>query len=206
MTHVKINIARTFKPHVLILNAAQRAYKCGQENPEEAWWSWLDTLVYCSLSIEAIGNTYGETLIPDWKSFFETASPLAKIRLVAEHCGLKADFSSSPYSILRDLIRFRNSFAHAKPENIETEKYCREEECEKHLYEKPISKLEGLVTEQFAKKSIDAICDVLAQFAGALPTRTVIELQFDDWSGGATYGVTPPAKKQKGKTTNEMIR
>ena len=123
MAHAKIIIARRFKPHVLILNAAHRAYQCGQENPKEAWWSWLDTLVYCSLSIEAIGNAYGETLIPDWKSFFESASPLAKIRLIAEHCDLEANFSIFPYSVLRDLIRFRNSFAHAKPENIETEKY-----------------------------------------------------------------------------------
>ena len=199
MAHAKIIIARRFKPHVLILNAAHRAYQCGQENPKEAWWSWLDTLVYCSLSIEAIGNAYGETLIPDWKSFFESASPLAKIRLIAEHCDLEANFSIFPYSVLRDLIRFRNSFAHAKPENIETEKYCREEDCEKHLYRKPLSKLEGMVTEQFAKKSISAVYDVLAQFAGALPTRTVVELQFNDWSGGATYGVTPLAKKQKGK-------
>jgi hypothetical protein len=99
MSHVRIKVARKFVPHAMLLNAAARALKSAKAKKEAYWWDWLGTILYCSLSVEAIGNTYGETFISQWQDF-ESASPLAKIRLVAEHCRLQPDFSAMPWGIV----------------------------------------------------------------------------------------------------------
>ena len=132
MSHVRIKVARKFVPHAMLLNAAARALESAKTKNEAFWWDWLSTLLYCSLSIEAIGNTYGETFIPQWRHF-ESASPLAKIRLVAERCGLQPHFGLHPWAIVPELIRFRNAIAHAKPEDIEVDEIHPEENYERHL-------------------------------------------------------------------------
>src|SRR5713101_8745228 len=74
MSHVRIKVARKFVPHAMLLNAAARALKSAKAKKEAYWWDWLGTILYCSLSVEAIGNTYGETFISRWQDF-ESAAP-----------------------------------------------------------------------------------------------------------------------------------
>ena len=139
--------------------------------------------MYCSLSVEAIGNTYGETFISRWQDF-ESASPLAKIRLVAEHCRLQPDFSAMPWGIVPELIRFRNRIAHAKLEDISVDAVHPQADYEKYLYAKPESKLEKMVTERFAQQSYDSIYEILGLLATGLPVHTLSQLATEDRHGG----------------------
>ena len=184
MTDVRIKVARKFAPHAMLLNAAARALESAKTNTEAFWWDWLSSILYCSLSIEAIGNTYGETFIPQWKHF-ESASPLAKILLVAERCQLDVDFGRHPWAIVPQLIRFRNTIAHAKIEDIVVDAVHPKEEYEQHLYSKPESKLEKLVTEQFAQQAYDNIYDILRLFSTGLPIDLLVQLETECWHGGA---------------------
>jgi hypothetical protein len=184
MSHVLIKVARKFVPHAMLLEAASRALEAAKTKTEAYWWDWLGTILYCALSIEAIGNTYGETFIPRWKDF-EAAAPLAKLRLVAERCGLQPDFSERPWSIVPELIRFRNRIAHAKLEDISVEAIYPQEEVEKYLYAKPESKLEKMVTERFAQESHDCIYEILRVFATGLPPDMLFQLETGGWHGGA---------------------
>lgn len=168
----------------MLLNAAARALESAKTKTEAFWWDWLSTILYCSLSIEAIGNTYGETFIPQWKHF-ETASPLAKIRLVAERCGLQPDFSQHPWAIVSELTRFRNAIAHAKLEDIEVDEVYPKEDYEKYLYNKPESKLEKMVTERFAQQAYDNIYEILRLFSTGLPIDLLVQLETEWWHGGA---------------------
>lgn len=184
MSHVLIKVARKFVPHAMLLDAAARALEAAKTKTEAYWWDWLGTILYCALSIEAIGNTYGETFIPRWRDF-ESAAPLAKLRLVAERCGLQPDFSERPWSIARELIRFRNRIAHAKLEDILVEAVHPQEEVEKYLYAKPESKLEKMVTERFAQESYDSIYEILRLFSTGLPVDILFQLETGGWHGGA---------------------
>jgi len=56
----------------MLLNAAARALESAKSKTEAFWWDWLATILYCSVSIEAIGNAYGETIIPQWNHFEST--------------------------------------------------------------------------------------------------------------------------------------
>jgi hypothetical protein len=168
----------------MLLNAATRALESAKTKTEAYWWDWLGTILYCSLSIEAIGNTYGETFVSRWQDF-ESASPVAKIRLVAEHCGIQPDFFARPWSIVPELIRFRNRIAHAKLEDISVEKIHPREGVEKYLYAKPESKLEKMVTQRFAQESYDCIYEILRLFATGFPEDMLIQIETDWWHGGA---------------------
>ena len=185
MTRVKVNVARRFVPHSMLLSAAQRAMEASETEGDGCWYDWLGVILYCSLSIEAIGNTYGETFVTRWKDF-ESSSPLAKMRIVAEHCGLKPDFSSHPWAIVPQLGRFRNLIAHAKLEEIKRESIHPVKGHEKHLYAKPNSKLENMVTKAFAQESMNSIYDMLLLFEAHLPTWKVMELEMGGWHRGAT--------------------
>jgi hypothetical protein len=184
MPDVRIKVVRKFVPHAMLLGAASNAIASAKAKSEGYWWDWLGAILYCSLSIEAIGNTYGETLIGRWQDF-ESASPLAKIRLVAEHCGLQPDFSIRPWQIVRDLIRFRNLVAHAKPEQVLVDAVHRHEDYERYLYAKPESKIEKVVTAHFAQQSYDCVREILRLLATGLPAGDVIKIETESWHGSA---------------------
>ncbi len=181
---VRIKVARTFAPHVLLLRAASRALESARAKTEGRWWDWLASIIYSSLSIEAIGNTYGETFIAQWKKF-KSSPPLKKIRLVAEHCKLQPDFGSEPWSIVPELISFRNEIAHPKLKKLSVNKTYSQEEYEKYLYSKPESKLESKVTEHFAQRSQDCINEILRLLGRSLPEDAVMQIETESWEGGA---------------------
>ncbi|MGA2178306.1 MAG: hypothetical protein ABSH15_01795 [Verrucomicrobiota bacterium] len=121
MSVVRTKIERRFNPHLLLLRGAQYHLRTAKEKRDGCYYSWLGAILLSALSIEAIGNSYGEFLIPDWKDF-ESASPIAKLRLVATRCDVTPDFGRQPWQTARLLIIFRNRIAHAKPKHLKIEK------------------------------------------------------------------------------------
>lgn len=184
MSKIRIRIARKFVPHTMLLEAASRALESAKGKTEGQWWDWLATLLYCSLSIEAIGNSYGETTVPNWKEF-ESASPIAKILLVAERSGLQPDFGKQPWGLLREMITFRNKIAHARMEEINIDESHPQDDWERHFYNIPQSKLERLVTAKFAERSLQGIYDILGLFANGPHREAFIQLEFAGTSGSA---------------------
>ena len=114
-----------------------------------------------ALSIEAIGNTYGEVLIPDWKDLRECQSD-SEAPAVATRCGINPDFNKHPWETSRRLILFRNRIAHAKPKSLKIDK----NDCDDSNYLKVFntrleSDLEKMITEDFAKQSCDAVDQII---------------------------------------------
>jgi hypothetical protein len=186
---VRVTRERHFAPHTLLLSAANLAFKRGEDTEAAEggvgyWWAWLETLLFCSLSIEAIANSYGHAFVRDWEDF-ETTSPVAKIRLIAERCGLNPNFSQAPWGIVKRLVAFRNRIAHAKPEYINDTLVCDQDKYHLHIYAKPESKLEKMITKEFARTSLDQIYELLRLLSTGLPTDMVIRLETESWSGGA---------------------
>ena len=190
MDRVRIKVVRRFRPHALLIEATRRALDSAATKKEAYWWDWLAAILYSSLTIEAIGNTYGEALIPIWKDF-ESASPIAKIRLCAEHCKINANFQSYPWTTARTLIKFRNRIAHSRPEDISVDETYPAEDCEKHLYTKPQSKLETMVNKDLAYEGYNAINDILRTFADAVPPEKLVEMEDESWHGGAEFFQSP---------------
>jgi hypothetical protein len=110
-------------PHRLLLTGAWRHLETAKERRPGYFYDWLGAILLSALCIEAIGNTYGEVLIPDWKDF-ERASPIAKLRLVATACGIVPSFDEHPWATARKLIGYRNRIAHSRAEHLKVERTC----------------------------------------------------------------------------------
>ena len=85
-------------------------------------------------------------MIRDWKDF-ESANPIAKLRLVATRCGIKPDFGKQPWQTARRLIIFRNRIAHAKRQHLKMEKDCSLNDYGQIFFAALQSDLEKTITE-----------------------------------------------------------
>src|SRR6266536_2456511 len=132
MSIVRAKTERSFNPHLLLLRGSQHHLRTAKEKKGGWYYDWLGTIVLSALSIEAIGNSYGKVLIPDWKEKVAGllnsggASPIRKLQLVAERCGISPDFQSHPWLTARILTRFRDRIAHAKRDYLDNEEACTE--------------------------------------------------------------------------------
>ncbi len=197
MPIVRTKVERPFNPHCLLLTCAQRHLKTIKENKEKkegVWeYDWLGAIVLSALSIEAIGNSYGKILIRDWKDLIRErldkklgASPIWKLTLVAERCGIVPDFNSHPWLTAKKLTEFRDLIVHAKREPLEHEKDCVESDCGLVLNARLLSDVEGMITEEFATKSCGAVAEIMTALNATLNAEGLYKLATDGHTRSAT--------------------
>lgn len=86
-------------------------------NREGITLDMMACIVTMSFAIEARINFLGHRLMQDWAEF----KPLKeKIKAVAKHLGVSADFGRRPYKSVKSIKHFRDLLAHGKPEIIRT--------------------------------------------------------------------------------------
>lgn len=185
MSRVRVKIVRKFLPHRFLLNGVWHQLETAKEHKTGYFYDWLGAILLSALAIEAIGNTYGEALIKDWKDF-EPASPIAKLRLVADECGVKPDFDKHPWETARRLIRFRNRIAHAKPQLLNVEDEHTDATYQKAAFTMPESDLEKMITDEFAIQGYDAIEKILEEFSKKIEPSKLVDVEMDGWTSVAT--------------------
>jgi hypothetical protein len=106
-------------PHLLLLRGAQHHLARAKEKREGWYYDWLGAILLSALSIEAIGNSYGKVLIPNWKELICDritkklgASPKWKLETVAKRCGINPDFKSHPWLTAHKLTDHRLRMMH----------------------------------------------------------------------------------------------
>ena len=185
MSRIHVKVVRKFIPHRLLLTGAWHHLETAKERKEGYFWDWLGAILMSALCIEAIGNTYGEVLIPDWKDF-ESASPVAKLRLVATTCGIEPDFTKHPWATARQLIRFRNRIAHAKPQQLTVEGDYTDTTYEQVFHARPESATEKMITADFATQGYDAVKKIIEVLSTSIDPSTLVEVEMDGWSSHAS--------------------
>jgi hypothetical protein len=203
MARVRVKFDRKFIPHPLLLTAARRHLERAKERKAGCFYEWLGAILMSALSIEAIGNTYGEVLIPDWKDF-ERASPIAKLRLVATACSIDPNLDEHPWATACQLSHCRNRIAHARPQHLKVEGAYTNTTYERAFYPMPESKsqLEKMITEGFAIKGHDAVEKILETFNSAIDLSKLIEVTMDGWFSDASTindDVTSPGDAGSGR-------
>ena len=141
----------------------------------------LVSITLSALAVEALANAIGERAISQW-SDYESASPFAKLRLLAEKLGLRYAADEEPWGTLRWLCRLRNKLAHPQPELVKHEELVTQEEHETRRYRAPPSKLESEITEKNARRAVDAVEKVKYALCELLPVEQRFGLQSDGWS------------------------
>ena len=141
-------------------------------------------ITFSALALEALGNAFGEKFNPRWEDF-ESASPIAKLRLVCQRFEIVPDFGKEPWSTTLWLVRFRNKVAHAKPEFIKEEKIITREEYDKLGGQCPESKLEKQVSLENAQRAFPCIRDIHIMLCERIPPEQIGGLIADGWSSQA---------------------
>lgn len=173
---------RHFSAHHMLLNAARLALEAA-EAKQPGWFNEaLAAITFSALTIEAMGNAFGDRIVPDWKDF-ESASPYAKLRLLAERLGMPYDKTSEPWATLWWLSKFRNGISHPKPEFLVEEKVIDEAEHDRHRFEAPESKLEREITIPNARRAVKALEEVKLKLCEKLDPEDRFSLFSDGWSG-----------------------
>jgi hypothetical protein len=173
---------RHFSAHHMLLNAASHALEAAKAE-QPGWFNEaLAAITFSALAMEAMGNAFGDRIVPEWKDF-ESASPPAKLRLLAERLGVTYDRKKEPWTTIWWLSKFRNRIAHPKPELLVEEKLIDESEYDKREFVAPESKLEREITIANARRAVDALQDVKRKLCEKLDPEERFSLFADGWSG-----------------------
>ncbi len=133
---------RHFSAHHMLIRAASVAIDRAKEKRPGWFYDELSAMTFAALAIEALGNSIGERVIDGWETDFESASPIAKLRLLADRLGVTYDKSVEPWSGAIELVKFRNRVAHAKPQIVTSSELDDAGEFDKRLFDTPKSKLD----------------------------------------------------------------
>ena len=186
---VKRTRERTFSAHHILLRTARRALERAEADEEGSMLEALTALTFAALAVEAICNSIGETVIPDWKDF-ESATPIAKSRLIAEHLEVTYDKAGNPWQTVRWLVGFRSKIAHAKLEVVTEEKILTQAEAEQQRFDIPESKLEKDITVKNASRAVAAVENFMDMLVAKVPEELRIGLRADGFE--STISLHPP--------------
>lgn len=162
-----------FFPYVMYLDSAR--HFCGEMTRKEyvSWYDLLATVTLLGLSIEALANTIGELVVPDFKDF-ESSSPKAKIRIICERTGIDFNRNKSPFAEVMHLLKVRNQLAHPKYQKLYYEsKEMPLELAQKHYRElgEILHDIEKSLTPEMAQKSLTAVINLSASLRATLDPK-----------------------------------
>lgn len=112
---VRVERKRVVNTYVEMWSTSWAMLKVGSENAEGSYYQFMGSLVFTAFSFEAFLNHVGADIFPDrtWKCI-ERANVDDKLAAVSEKLGVVVDRGRRPWSILKDLFRYRNDIAHGK--------------------------------------------------------------------------------------------
>ena len=174
---------RNFSAHHMLVRIAEDALRNAEENAVGSLYQTLIAMTFAALAVEALCNAIGERRIEGWKDDFESCSPNAKLRLIADSLDVPYRNDEDPWLSARWLIKFRNAVAHAKPEAVKETKIMSQKEHDRRLFDMPESKLEKSITLGNARKAIRVLDDLKQLLLPKVPDHQSDGLTLDSWSG-----------------------
>lgn len=144
----------------------------------------LVSLTLSALAVEAMGNAIGDRVVLGWNDY-DNLNPYAKLRFLAEHLGLEYAADKEPWGTLRWLCKLRNKLAHAQPETVKKTDLITQEQHEARGIDAPKSKLEEEITENNARRAINAVEQIKHSLCNLVPAEQRFGLVSDGWSGHA---------------------
>lgn len=166
---VRMKGKREFHPFHLLIDAAEDSLK-ERDNYQFGGEAFaLSAIILSALAIEALANSIGKYKVPDW-SDYESASPMAKLRIISSEMNIEFDAHKSPWKEAKKLIKFRNSIAHAKPKTLEIDIEITEENIHEILDPSP-SEIEKEISYENAKMAVDTVNNLKSLLCSRLDTE-----------------------------------
>jgi len=137
----------------MFLQTVKSAIERAEKDQYERQNSLLTVMVMCSLFVEAMCNAVGSRIVSGWEDY--RLSSWGRPRLICAQVSAEFDPGKEPWQSLRWLLKFRNDFAHAKPEVAESDRALKADEWDDMRRGRstwtPISKLESQLTLEVAR-------------------------------------------------------
>jgi hypothetical protein len=172
---------RHFSAHNTFIHIAHKELELAKPGMVGEFNHTLVAITLSALAVESLANAIGDRVIPEWHDF-ESAAPYAKLRLLADHLGLSYSSTTDPWPTLKWLCRLRNRLAHAKPEHVKHQKTITQQEHEARDFTPPQSKLEAEITEENARRAIQAVDAIKYALAELVPMEERLGLTSDGWT------------------------
>jgi hypothetical protein len=122
----EFTVRRTVRTYSDLWAGSQALLARAQEEPKDAYWLTMSSLLLSAFTFEAYLNHLGAERIKFWAEI-ESIKLLDKFRALCKELDYDADFSRRPCQTLRPLIRFRNAIAHGKSKVLTDTGYSTEE-------------------------------------------------------------------------------
>jgi hypothetical protein len=171
---------RYYSAHNTFLHIAALELEVAKQGVVGEFNHALTSIMMSALAIEAMANAIGERALDDWADF-ESSSPYAKVRLIAERYSLKASAQSEPWGTVKWLCRLRNRLAHAKPEKIRETTEVSQADCNNRDIRPPQSKLEKEISEENARRALEGVELMKHTICDVLPVEMKLGLVSDAW-------------------------
>ncbi|MDF1617293.1 hypothetical protein [Petrocella sp. FN5] len=163
---VKLEVEREVKTYWDLNHASDVLLEISEEVKEGTYYLYMSSLLFSAFTIEAYLNHIGPKIVPNWPDI-EPYRALEKVNFICNKIGLKFDTGKSPFQILNELFKFRNSLAHGKSEIIGTDK---EVNADVDIYKhKPLTKRERFCTKNNAiraRKDVREVIDAIHKESG----------------------------------------
>jgi hypothetical protein len=181
---------RHYSAHHMLIETARRSNE--HAKAQEPGWLYdvVSAITFSALAVEALANSFGERKVKNW-SDFESASPNAKLQVVAQSLSISYDSKTEPWSTARWLMKTRNLIAHAKPQLLKEEFFLTQEEIDHRMFDKPEAKLEKemtLANADRATRTAIAFKDILCD---SISPSEALGLIADGWSGSISLPDAP---------------
>jgi hypothetical protein len=186
---IKTVRARAFSAHHILFRTAHAALKRAES--KQPGWSTdtLTAIVFSALAIEALSNSIGHKVIPDWERDFESARPLAKLRILAKQLDVPFESGKNPWATARQVFATRNLAAHAKPEDLVETSFTTPKKADALLRSRPQSKLEAQISISKAKSAVKAADAIRILLLDALSPAQRNALLHDSWQSSGELHV-----------------
>ena len=102
-----------------MLKNAKHSLEAARLSEEHRFFNSMNVLVYCAFTLEAFFNHLGKHLHKDWEEIERDIPKFKKLKKLSKEVGVTSDFSSTPYTSVKEVFAFRYSLAHGRTEVIE---------------------------------------------------------------------------------------
>jgi hypothetical protein len=178
----RVKYTRGFSSHLMLLQSAGACLQLAKQTKDEWFPHALASIALSAFGVEALCNTLGTHYVPDWPDF-ESARPMAKIRLLCSVTETPYEKTSEPWRSLDWLFGLRNKIAHGKPTQL-SEIHLMPADKVMETRHVPASTLEKQITLGNAERAVQAANAAFRLLIANLPAvdQTNLVASFTYWT------------------------
>jgi len=127
--------------------------KHGQEHELGSTHQFRASLVFTAFALEAYLNHIGPLHFKSWGVIERKLTPIEKLIILCEQLKIDIDWSARPWQSVKALIRYRNTIAHGRGEELFEDYTDSIDHYELKLYESPLTEWEKYASAETAVRA-----------------------------------------------------